>query len=163
MCSSALLKHRRGGNAPLEYPLPDGPLVKALLAHINMGHTLLTEGNSGMTSLFVSRHGNQFSNATFCHFWKSLMRQVNKQEYFPPATLRTMFVEEYTSAHGAEPEMWDGCAAIMGNSVAQWKAHYNPSAKRRAANQAIQAFDFKRKRAAGEGAGGVEVVEADDE
>lgn len=129
----------------MEYALPDGALVKSLLAHINAGHTLLTLGQSGMTSLFVSRHGNQFSNATFCHFWKALMGQVNKQEYFPPSTLRTMFVEEYTSAHGAEPEMWDGCAAIMGNSVAQWRQNYNPSAKKRAADRAIQSFDEGRR------------------
>jgi hypothetical protein len=44
----------------------------------------------------------------------------------------------------------------MGNSVAQWKAHYNPSAKRRAANQAIQAFDFKRKREVGADGNGIE-------
>ena len=91
------------------------------------GHTLLTDGRSagGMTKLFVSHPGNAFSSTTFCHFWRSLMEQVTEQKYFAPSVLRTMFVEEYTAAHGAEPEMWDGCAAIMGNSVPQW---HNPSA-----------------------------------
>ena len=42
MWPSVLFKHRRGGDALLEYALPNGPLVKALLAHINMGQTLLT-------------------------------------------------------------------------------------------------------------------------
>lgn len=139
---------RRGGNEPLTYTFPDGPLVKAFLAHINAGHALLTQRNQGLTTLFVSRWGNRFSNATFCHFWKTLMSQVAKQEYFPPSTLRTMFVEEYTSAHGSEPEMWDGCAAIMGNSVAQWEKHYNPSAKRRAVDRAIKSYTEGRAREA---------------
>lgn len=136
---------RRTLSAPLEYAFPDGPLVKSLLAHISSGHTRLTARTGEMTSLFVSRPGNQFSNTTFCHFWKSLMKQVNKQEYFPPSLLRTMFVEEYTSAHGAEPDMWDGCAAIMGNSVAQWSRSYNPSAKRRKAKASIHSFTRRRE------------------
>jgi hypothetical protein len=138
---------RRGGAQHLEYDFPDGALVKSLLAHINAGHTLLTENSAGMTKLFVSRPGNAFNNSTFCHFWKTLMAQRGVvQDYFPPSVLRTMFVEEYTAAHGAEPDMWDGCAAIMGNSVPQWRKHYNPSAKRREAAAAIAGHTALRDR-----------------
>ena len=105
----------------MEFPFPDGPLVKALLAHIKEGHLLLTDSDSffhGRETLFVSRHGNRFSNLeNFCHFWKALMGQFAKQDYFPPSTLRTTFVEEFTSVLGFEPDMWDGCAAITGSSV----------------------------------------------
>jgi hypothetical protein len=138
---------RRGGVQQLEYDFPDGALVKSLLAHINAGHTLLTDMKAGgMTKLFVSHPGNAFSSTTFCHFWESLMAQVDRQEYFAPSVLRTMFVEEYTAAHGAEPEMWDGCAAIMGNSVPQWRKHYNPSAKRREAAAAIESHTALREK-----------------
>ena len=139
---------RRGGSQHLEYEFPDGALVKSLLVHINAGHTLLTDGRSagGMTKLFVSHPGNAFSSTTFCHFWRSLMEQVTEQKYFAPSVLRTMFVEEYTAAHGAEPEMWDGCAAIMGNSVPQWRKHYNPSARRREAASAIRGHMAQREK-----------------
>lgn len=137
---------RRGGAQRLEYEFPDGALVKSLMAHINAGHTLLTQSSGGMTKLFVTHPGNAFSSATFCHFWKSLMAQVGEQEYFAPSVLRTMFVEEFTSAHGSEPEMWDGCAAIMGNSVPQWRKHYNPSASKRRAAAAIASHTALRER-----------------
>jgi hypothetical protein len=61
------------------------------------------------------------------------------QEYFPPSLARTMFVEDYTSEYGVPPEFWDGAAAIMGNSVAQWGQSYNPSKIRRLAQRAVNA------------------------
>ena len=137
---------RRGAAQRLEYDFPDGALVKSLLAHINAGQTLLTQNSGGMTKLFVTHPGNAFSNPTFTHFWKSLMSQVGARDYFAPSVLRTMFVEEYTAAHGAEPEMWDGCAAIMGNSVDQWRKHYNPSARKRQAIASIQSHTALREK-----------------
>ena len=137
---------RRGAAQHLEYDFPDGALVKSLLAHINAGHTLLTQNGGGMTKLFVTHPGNAFSNSTFTQFWKSLMGQVGAQEYFAPSVMRTMFVEEYTAAHGAEPEMWDGCAAIMGNSVPQWRKTYNPSSRKRGAAAAILSISALREK-----------------
>jgi hypothetical protein len=58
-------------------------------------------------------------------------------KYFPPSIARTVFVEDYTSEYGVEPDMWDGAAVIMGNSTVQWRASYNPSRKRRDATNAL--------------------------
>lgn len=58
---------------------------------------------------------------------------------FPPNAARTIFVEAYTSANGAEPDYWDGAAAVMGNTVRQWSASYRPNRLVNAAEQAIEA------------------------
>jgi hypothetical protein len=65
-------------------------------------------------------------------------RSAPDLKYFPPSLARTVFVEDYTSEYGVEPDMWDGAAVIMGNCTAQWKASYNPSRKRRDASQALK-------------------------
>jgi len=145
---------RRGGAAPLEYTFPSGPLTKLLLVHIKQGHEILTQtkGDSKMVRLFVSSRGSAFKDpSNFTQYWEILMRQVDTmgQAYFAPSLARTMFVEDYTGAHGAEPEFWDGCAAIMGNTPAQWGASYNPSRKRRAAGQAVSSFHAWRFPGAG--------------
>jgi hypothetical protein len=140
---------RRGSSAPLEYPFPGGPLVKLMLTHIKQGHQILTQGKGDkMVMLFVARSGKEFSGCTFVHYWTQLMKTVNTrgQEYFPPSMARTMFVEEFTAAHGSEPDTWDGCAAIMGNTTAQWRASYNPSRRKREARRAVSAFSAKRAR-----------------
>ena len=146
--------HRRGGAAPLKYTFPDGTLVKLFLAHIGQGHNVLTmdsatwrAGKATPPNLFVSRDGRAFSNATLVHYWSGLMAKVDTlgQSYFPPSLARTMFVEEYTSAHGADPSTWDGCAAIMGNSTRQWRDTYNPSRKRRAAQRAIDVHNTAQR------------------
>jgi hypothetical protein len=43
--------------------------------------------------------------------------------------------------HGSAPELWDGCAEIMGNCTDQWRATYNFSKKRRAASLAVEAHN----------------------
>jgi hypothetical protein len=132
----------------MEYTFPGGPLTKLMLTHIKQGHQILTQTKGDkMVRLFVSAKGNAFAGpANFTQYWAQLMSQVDTrgQGYFAPSVARTMFVEEYTGAHGAEPEYWDGCAAIMGNTTAQWRANYNPSRKRRAAGQALADFQARR-------------------
>ena len=139
---------RRGNPAPLEYTFPSGPLTKLLLTHIKQGHEIITQAKGDkMVRLFVTSKGNAFKDpSNFTQYWENLMRQVDTkgQAYFPPSLARTMFVEEYTGAHGAEPDYWDGCAAIMGNTPSQWRASYNPSRKRRAASQAVAAYHARR-------------------
>ena len=146
---SLRVPYRRSGAAPLDYSFPDGPLVKMLLAHIKQGHRILTQSSGKkMVRLFVSKYGNEFSNVTFTHFWTSLMTggqvDTHGQAYFAPSVARTMFIEEWTASHGEEPETWDGCADIMGNSVSQWFKSYNPSYKRRRMDKAIKAHTRAR-------------------
>jgi hypothetical protein len=134
---------RRRSNSPLEYTLPRGPLSKLVLAHVKEGHKLLTlEREDSMLRLFVTKQGKEFNDATFCQFWETLMSSTaSGMKYFPPSLARTVFVEDYTSEYGVEPDMWDGAAVIMGNSTAQWSASYNPSRKRRIAGRAINGHE----------------------
>jgi hypothetical protein len=82
--------------------------------------------------------GLEYNDVTFRNFWKWVMDSTaTNLKYFPPSLARTVFVEDYTSEYGVEPDMWDGAAVIMGNCTAQWKASYNPSRKRRDAKQAL--------------------------
>jgi hypothetical protein len=134
---------RRPGHAPLEYTLPTGPLSKLMLAHIAEGHgQLVLERPDRMLNLFVTRQGAAFNDATFVHFWRTLMGATSLPEglaYFPPSLARTVFVEDYTSEFGVEPDGWDGAAIIMGNCVNQWRKSYNPSGRNRGAQRAVNA------------------------
>jgi hypothetical protein len=133
---------RRHGSSPLTLVFPRGPLVKLMLAHVFAGQRMLTlERGDAMIRLFVTRQGKEFSDATFVHFWRTLMEatDTNGIEYFPPSKARTVFVEDYTSRYGVEPDMWDGAASVMGNCVRQWEASYNPSRRQRLAQKAVEA------------------------
>ena len=57
--------------------------------------------------------------------------------YPPPLTLCARVT-------GQRPDTWEGVALVMGNSVAQWKASYNPSRKRRLAQAAVRAHTQAR-------------------
>jgi hypothetical protein len=138
---------RTGGGIDLDYLLPEGLATKLLAVHILEGRELLApHTDSGQEArLFVTNAGNPFNNATFAHYWRTLMGNCSVAErmgiqYFPPNLARTSFVEEYTSENGVGPEMWDGAAYVMGNCVNQWAASYNPSKsmKRRKTQQAIR-------------------------
>lgn len=129
-------------NYQICFAVPDGSLHRLLLAHITEGHKILTleqPDDMPMPRLFITSARRAFSNVTFVHYWKTAMRTAEPYNlpYFCPSQARTMFVEDYTSANGVEPEMWDGAAAVMGTTVEQWKASYNPSRKRRAVEQAV--------------------------
>ena len=84
--------------SPLSYSLPEGPLVKLLLAHIHEGHKLLTQqrGSHAIT-LFVSNHGHTFTGSTFTQYWKNLMGSIdtNGMRYYPPNDFRTSFIVEF--------------------------------------------------------------------
>jgi hypothetical protein len=130
-------EHR--GFAPIEFKLPEGELTDLLLLHIEEGHKLLTQATGDeCVSLFVTRTGKPFSDSNFTQYWDKVMTSAPPElSYFPPVLARTVFVEDYTSATGRPPNMWDGAAAIMGNSVPTWEACYNPSARKRRAQQAV--------------------------
>ncbi len=86
--------------------------------------------------------GLEYNDVTFRNFWKWAMeKSAPNLKYFPPSLARTVFVEDYTSEYGVEPDMWDGAAVIMGNCTTQWKASYNPSRKRRNATQALSCHE----------------------
>ena len=123
----------------MQVDVPDGLLKKLLLAHIIGGRQLMTlERAVPSNRLFVNDRGRPFNDSTFDHYWQKAMTTAAPfgLKYFPPSKARTIFVEEYTSVHNEEPDMWDGAAALMGNSVEQWRATYNPSRKRRLAQMA---------------------------
>ena len=126
----------------LEFTIPRGPLLKLFIVHIKAGHAILTADlNTEMLNLFVRENGKDFSSSQFTQMWMMLMSKTAPAglPYFRPSLGRTIFVEEYTSAAGAPPELWDGAAAVMGNTVRQWNATYNPSRKRRMAQGAVGA------------------------
>lgn len=123
--------------------IPDTPLLKLWLAHILEGRNLLTlESSDPARTMFVSEAGNSFSPSTLVHYWDTSMRRTATAygiEYFSPSKARTIFVEEFSRLHGHSPDLLDGAAAIMGNSVEQWHATYNPTRKRRLAQAAAGA------------------------
>lgn len=127
---------KHGNFTPLEICLPRGPLAFLLLAHICSGQEVLLDNNDPyrVTPLFLSGGGNPFTDATFSQWWSALLkRSAPELPHFPPSLARTAFVEDYTSKYGVPPDMWDGAAAIMGNSVSTWLKSYNPSHRRRRA------------------------------
>lgn len=134
----------RGQGVELTYSLPRGTLTKLLLAHIGEGHKVLTQGTGGADRLFVTATGIAFANKPplFTQHWEKIMRRcpiaaAKKIAYFPPVAGRRIFVEGYTSSNGVEPDLWDGAAHVMGTSVRRWGETYNPSRKRRQAQQAV--------------------------
>jgi len=88
--------------------------------------------------MFVTKSGSAFNDVTFVQYWQEAMKTApSGLPYHPPSKFRTIFVEEFTAHHHMEPELWDGAAVIMGNSVEQWQRTYNPSRKRRMAQQVV--------------------------
>jgi hypothetical protein len=128
-----------------------------LLVHVRAGRQLLTQesGDEGrsLLRLFVTTHaGRAFDDVTFNQFWHKAMRDTEAAVFgvgpFPPSQGRSSFVEAYTDlGGGAEPEFWEGAAAIMGNTTDQWRASYNPSHKQRAADATLAAYsEFSKRR-----------------
>ena len=58
-------------------------------------------------------------------------------DYFPPSLARTSFVSKYMEATGMTPNMWDGAATVMGNTVRTWSANYNPRKRARESQDAV--------------------------
>lgn len=125
----------------INFSIPHGDLLKLLLTHITVGHEVMSKGKV-IKRMFFSCSELPFSNATFIHYWEKLMSWDARDfglQYFPPSAARKIFIEDYTALHGAEPDMLDGAAAVMGNTVKQWKASYWPSRRRRLAGMVVAA------------------------
>ena len=136
----------------IRFDLPASDLAKLLLAHIKAGRRILTlEDPSPSHRLFVNDQGKPFNDSTFVQYWGKSMVTARPYglKYYPPSRARTIFVEEYTAVHQHEPDMWDGAAAVMGNSVEQWRQTYNPSRKRRLAQMAVDAIGRPPRQLAG--------------
>jgi hypothetical protein len=133
----------RGSNRVLKYNIPKGNISKLLLAHIEEGHSVLTMHSPHIVAeLFTTNAGSPFADCSFTQYWETLMKKcpvaISLQiRYFPPSTARSMFVEHYTSAHGVPPDMWDGAAAIMDNSVRQWTDTYARGMRNRNAQRSV--------------------------
>ena len=113
-------KNERRGFAAIEFMVPEGPLTKMILLHVQHGHRVLTQASGEEERcLFVSRVGRSFTAVTFCHFWKTIMGAALGMgiPYFRPSLARTAFIDMYTSMTGMNPTLWDGAATIMGNTV----------------------------------------------
>jgi hypothetical protein len=156
---------RHGGLAgqPHVYDLPPqpNPFTRLLLIHMDEGHGLLSRNQPGgeAQSMHLFRHtnGKSFSEdkVSFSVFWRNLMTATAPSDVpiFPPSRARKSFVEWYTMEHGDTPDLWDGSADIMGNSVRQWQDIYNVSRKRRrmqaAVNRAAEDWDGEEGGGAG--------------
>ena len=136
-------KNEARGFAPIRFDFPAGEVTDLLLAHVEHGHALLTaKHRDNSPQLFVRRSGRPFNDSVFSQFWRQLMQDSAAPLDLLPFTAqdaRTTFVEDYTSATGMHPDMWDGAAAVMGNTTRQWAASYNPSRQQRLAQAAVNA------------------------
>lgn len=125
----------------ISFFIPHGDFFKLLMAHIMFGHDVISMGMP-IEELFFSCGMMRFSNATFTQYWEKLMGWDGSTfglSYFPPSFARKIFIEDYMATHGAEPDMLDGAAAVMGNTVKQWKASYMPQRRKRLASMAVVA------------------------
>lgn len=143
------------------YDLPPqpNPFTRLLLIHMDEGHALLSRNQPGgeAQSMHLFRHTNGKSfvedKVTFSVYWRNLMTATAPSDVplFPPSRARKSFVEWYTVEHGDTPDLWDGSADIMGNSVRQWRDIYNVSRKRRRMQAAVDAAadDWEEEEGAG--------------
>ena len=129
--------------ASIVYTLPTGQLHDMLMVYLKHGHAALESRLGRQPSMFMSRLGQPFSNATFCQFWHvlldgnwlpSLDRFVPK---FPPSKGRNMYVEHVTGLTGFAPNEWRGQATAMGNSSEAWIRHYAITLNSRLTQQAV--------------------------
>ena len=131
------------------YDLPPqpNPLTRLLLIHMDEGHALLSRKVAGGTAqavhLFRHTNGKSFADdkVFFSTYWANLMKATAPPDvpHFPPSRARKSFVEWYVMEHGDAPDLWDGSADIMGNSIRQWQDTYNVSRKRRRMQSAVDA------------------------
>jgi hypothetical protein len=97
------------------------------------GYELLRHRH-GVKNLFLAGSGKEFTSTTFTQYWKTVMKKTisgDILEYFPPSAARNAFIEDYTGRFGDNPDLWEGAAMIMGNTVAQWEKTYYRKARRR--------------------------------
>lgn len=134
---------RKRAGVDLTWELPRGDLTKLMLAHIMVGHSILTlESAELRPRLFHNSACNPFTHVSFAQFWNNLVKccpianSLGIQP-FPPSACRTLFVDSYTSANGVPPSLWDGASLVMGNSTRQWQATYNPHGRSRLAQESV--------------------------
>lgn len=128
---------------PLSFKVPNGNLLDLLMVHIERGRQALDSSYACLMQgevspyLFVSNQGKTFSDSTFVHYWDSLMSNAKQFgfERFPPTYARTIFIEDFTLT--GEASLMEGASMVMGNSVRQWEATYNPSRKRRLVENSV--------------------------
>lgn len=82
-------------------------------------------------TMFVSGSGRSFNTSTLVQWWKKVMEDTSTMEYFPPGKARNIFCTEFHRKHGHQPDIEEGCAAVMGNTPEQWGASYLLDKKRR--------------------------------
>jgi hypothetical protein len=148
-------RHNSLSGQDIEYDLPSqpNPLTKLLLVHIDEGQSIIQDHCSVERTpfLFLTNQGRPFtlSKSTFTAYWKQLMDRTAPANVirFPPSLARKSFVEWYTLEYGEEPDMWDGAADIMGNSVRKWREVYNVSNKKRRMQKAVDRFSERHSAA----------------
>jgi hypothetical protein len=141
-------RHNSLSGQDIEYDLPSqpNPLTKLMLVHIDEGQSTIQDHCSVERTpfLFLTNQGRPFtlSKSTFTAYWKQLMDRTAPANVtrFPPSLARKSFVEWYTLEYGEEPDMWDGAADIMGNSVRKWREVYNVSNKKRRMQKTVDRF-----------------------
>lgn len=133
-------------SGPIDVILPEGPLTTLLKFFIEEGWPVLQQNCiRGCSTLFMSKGGKAldpqpFSCANFSQYWSNLLSRTAPPNlgHFTATLARTSFVEAYTKEMGEES--WEGAAAIMGNSPATWRQHYNTIFKVRAMQGAANSF-----------------------
>lgn len=135
-------KTESSGCQPIKFTLPqDSILTKLVVLHIREGHRVLTQKKKTQPILFVTpRSGSQFGDSTLCQYWDSLLKRTAPFRHVTITSLRSAFVESYTAAYGVPEHEWEGAAAVMGNSVAQWHATYAPTLKQRRGQAAVDSY-----------------------
>lgn len=147
--------------------VPDGLLNKLLFIHARDGHALLTQGDGGQASqgrFFVNpARGQRFDDSGFSNWWKNMMERGGAVKtygvsFFPPSRARNIFVISYRKHNEGEPsDVFEGAAAIMGNSPKQWDASYDMKKRQREADLMMRSFPqfVNRQSRVGEGASAV--------
>ena len=148
-------RHNSQSGQDIEYDLPSqpNPLTKLMLVHIDEGQSTNQDycAVERTPFLFLTNQGRPFTltKSAFTAYWTQLMDRTAPANVirFPPSLARKSFVEWYTLEYGEEPEMWDGAADIMGNSVRKWKEVYNVSNKKRRMQKTVDRFSERHSAA----------------
>ena len=142
-------KNERRWVATITFKLP---LEVCQVMHplLEWGHRLVTEWDTISNEdrqhpfLFVDDKGRQFTDATFCLYWKGLLEKAGSHAQFPPQRLRHIFVDERRGADRVAGPSDRGAAMVMGNSERTWDAIYDIRFHRRHAQHAVDAMTVWR-------------------
>lgn len=147
--------HKMDRSKPINitYVLPPGQLTDLLLLHINEGHDVMTKKFGRQPCLFMNRLGEEFSDQTFCVWWKRVLSAKyygihGFTPYFAANFGRRIFCEWYTAVSGYAAEEWSSAGACMGNGPKVWLSHYAPTVRQRMMQHAVDNHVAKRGAAA---------------